>query len=152
MAGECKCRIEGRFVWGVKGYNEIERFERKINAGFTFSVSALVEKHSSSNFLTHFQHEKKLQFRSKKVNFKYSGNFHINTKQQFITILTYLIHVSIWNRRKLAPSFRDLVLRSRGSSTVPSNLNKNLGTWCRCLFRINRSPEYDNNVRFILSP
>ena len=39
----------------VKGQNAGERFERKINAGFVFSVPELVEKHSFPNILTHFQ-------------------------------------------------------------------------------------------------
>ena len=51
---------------GGKDINANERFEPKINAGFVFSVSELVEKSSFLNFLISFLLEKKLQFCSKK--------------------------------------------------------------------------------------
>ena len=38
----------------VDGQNANERFEQKINDGFVFSVSKLVEKHSCDNFMVHF--------------------------------------------------------------------------------------------------
>ena len=53
-------------AWGVKGQNVNAKFEQKINARFVLGVSEFVEKHSSFNILTHFPHEKKLKFSSKK--------------------------------------------------------------------------------------
>ena len=90
---------------GVKGQNAKGRFERKMNAGFVLSGSELVEKHSSPKILTYFQHEKKLQFCSKKVNFKQGGNFHINTEQQFMTkeLRNFLYGVSYLNMDPLQP-------------------------------------------------
>ena len=38
----------------VKCQNPNKRFERKINAGFVFSVRKFIEKYSSSNFLIRF--------------------------------------------------------------------------------------------------
>ena len=42
----------------------------KVNAEFVFSVSKSIEKQSFSNFLSHYQHEKKIEIMFKKVNFK----------------------------------------------------------------------------------